>query len=71
MLIKHGILKGKRLLFVKFKLQSNNYGIYEKCNQKWFNPQSKKQIAIAVAISLVCAIPISTFAQVLKFSIKE
>ena len=39
MLIKHGILKGKRLLFVKFKLQSNNYGIYEKCNQKWFNPQ--------------------------------
>ena len=25
MLIKHGILKGQRLLFVKFKLQSNNY----------------------------------------------
>ena len=34
----------------------------KKCNQKWFNPQKvKKQIAIAVAISLVCAIPISTF----------
>lgn len=33
--------------------------------------KSKKQIAIAVAISLVCAIPISTFAQVLKFSIKK
>jgi hypothetical protein len=30
MLIKHGILKGQRLLFVKFELQSNNYGIYEK-----------------------------------------
>ena len=44
----------------------------KKCNQKWFNPQKvKKQIAIAVAISLVCAIPISTFAQVLKFSIKK
>ena len=44
----------------------------KKCNQKWFNPQKvKKQIAIAVAISLVCAIPISTFAQVLKFSKKR
>ena len=32
----------------------------KKCNQKWFNPQKvKKQIAIAVAISLVCAIPVS------------
>lgn len=42
----------------------------KKCNQKWFNPQKvKKQIAIAVAISLVCAIPISTFAQVLKLSL--
>lgn len=34
MLIKHGILKGKHLLFVKFKLQSNNYGIYEKMQSK-------------------------------------
>ena len=30
MLIKHGILKGQRLLFVK----SNNYGIYEKMQSK-------------------------------------
>ncbi len=34
MLIKHGILKGQRLSFVKFKLQSNNYGIYEKMQSK-------------------------------------
>ena len=33
MLIKHGILKGQRL-FVKFELQSNNYGTYEKMQSK-------------------------------------
>ena len=33
----------------------------KKCNQKWFNPQKvKKQIAIAVAISLVQHICTST-----------
>ena len=37
-----------------------------------FNPQKmKKQLALALAVSLVCAIPVTTFAQVLKVSIKK
>ena len=44
----------------------------KKCNLRFLNPQRmKKQLALALAISLVCAIPVTTFAQVLKVSIKK
>ena len=44
----------------------------KKCSLRMFNPQKmKKQLALALAISLVCAIPVTTFAQVLKVSIKK
>lgn len=44
----------------------------KKCSLRCFSPQKvKRQLALALAISLVCAMPMSTFAQVLKVSMKK
>lgn len=44
----------------------------KKCNLRCFSPQKvKRQLALALAISLICVMPMSTFAQVLKVSMKK
>lgn len=44
----------------------------KKCSLRCFSPQKvKRQLVLALAISLVCAMPMSTFAQVLKISLKK
>lgn len=42
------------------------------CHAKWFNLQTmKKRWATLLAIGLVCMVPISTFAQVIKITMKK
>lgn len=44
----------------------------KKCNLRWFNPQKvKKQLAFVLAICLVCMVPVTTYAQILKISMKR
>ena len=43
-----------------------------KCNMRWFSPQKiKRQLAFVLAICLVCIVPVTTYAQILKISMKR
>lgn len=43
-----------------------------KCNVRWFMPQKmKKNLALVLAASLIAMVPVDTFAQVLKVSMKK
>lgn len=44
----------------------------KKCNLRWFSPQKiKRQLAFVLAICLVCIVPVTTYAQILKISMKR
>lgn len=44
----------------------------KKCNLGYFSPQKvRKQLAFVLAVCLICAVPVSTFAQILKISMKK
>ena len=44
----------------------------KKCNLRWFSPQKiKRQLAFVLAICLVCIVPVTTYAQILKISKKN
>lgn len=44
----------------------------KKCNLRCFSPQKvRKQLAFVLAVCLICAVPVSTFAQILKISMKK